>query len=186
MFRPVDASDGLTYWQWNYRAFDNSTIWQIHQQEINDMVAYVDGMGARLIVVIFPNLQDPVGSIAYVDRVAQAIEATGHDEILRLYDDVAALGSQNVIVSRRDAHPNAMFHHVVAQRIYELSFAARSAHAVSGWLPALLLLAAFLRFHALAQDVRFHADEALFATFARSSAALDGQWLFPGALDKPR
>ena len=124
VFRPVDASDGLTYWQWNYRAFDNSTIWQIHQQELNDMIAYVEGMGARLIVVIFPNLQDPVGSIAYVDRVAQAVEATGHDEILRLYGDVAALGSQNVIVSRRDAHPNAMFHHVVAQRIYETFFAA--------------------------------------------------------------
>ena len=86
------------------------------------MIDYVDGMGARLIVVIFPNLQDPVGSIAYVDRVAQAIQATGHDEVLTLYGDVASLGSENVIVSRRDAHPNEMFHHLVAQRIYETFF----------------------------------------------------------------
>ncbi len=123
VFTPVDASDGLTYWQWSYRTYDNSTIWAIHEQEINDLINYVDGMGARLIVVIFPNLQDPVGSIAYVDRVAQAIAATGHDEILTLYGDVAALGSENVIVSRRDAHPNAMFHRHVAQRIYETFFA---------------------------------------------------------------
>ncbi|NWF67547.1 MAG: SGNH/GDSL hydrolase family protein [Chloroflexi bacterium] len=125
VFTPVDASDGLTYWQWAYRTYDNSGIWEIHQQEINDLVAYIDGMGARLIVVIFPNLQDPVGSIAYVDRVAQAIRATGHDEILTLYDDVAALGSANIIVSRRDAHPNALFHQHVAQRIYETFFAGQ-------------------------------------------------------------
>jgi 4-amino-4-deoxy-L-arabinose transferase-like glycosyltransferase len=48
----------------------------------------------------------------------------------------------------------------------------------------ILLLAAFVRFHALAQDLRFQSDEALFATFARN-AALNGDWLFHGALDKP-
>ncbi len=48
----------------------------------------------------------------------------------------------------------------------------------------ILLLAAGLRFGALARDARFHPDEALFSTFARS-AALNGQWLLPGALDKP-
>jgi hypothetical protein len=42
----------------------------------------------------------------------------------------------------------------------------------------------WLRFHALTHDARFHPDEALFATFARS-AALNGDWLLPGALDKP-
>jgi 4-amino-4-deoxy-L-arabinose transferase-like glycosyltransferase len=54
-------------------------------------------------------------------------------------------------------------------------------------LPILLLivlLGAGLRFGALAHDGRFHPDEALFATFARS-AALNGAWMLPGALDKP-
>lgn len=48
---------------------------------------------------------------------------------------------------------------------------------------AVLLLAAGLRFGALAHDARFHPDEALFATFARS-AAVQGDWLLRGALDK--
>lgn len=48
----------------------------------------------------------------------------------------------------------------------------------------IVLLGAALRFHALGQSGRFHADEALFSTFARA-AALNGQWLFPGPLDKP-
>ncbi len=48
----------------------------------------------------------------------------------------------------------------------------------------ILLAAAAIQFHALARDVRFYPDEALFSTFARN-AALDGAWLLPGALDKP-
>ncbi len=51
-------------------------------------------------------------------------------------------------------------------------------------LLAILLIAAWLRLTALTADVRFHGDEALFATFARS-AALNGEWMLPGALDKP-
>jgi hypothetical protein len=47
-----------------------------------------------------------------------------------------------------------------------------------------LLLGAWLRFHALAQAARFHPDEALFATFARN-AAVQGDWLLHGPLDKP-
>ncbi len=46
-----------------------------------------------------------------------------------------------------------------------------------------LLLGAGLRFHALARDVRLHPDEALFSTFARA-AAINGEWLLPGPLDK--
>lgn len=49
---------------------------------------------------------------------------------------------------------------------------------------AILLIGAMLRIHALAQEVRFHPDEALFATFARN-AAVQGDWMLSGALDKP-
>ncbi len=45
-------------------------------------------------------------------------------------------------------------------------------------------MGAWLRFHALAQDVRFHPDEALYSTFARD-AAIKGEWMLPGLLDKP-
>jgi 4-amino-4-deoxy-L-arabinose transferase-like glycosyltransferase len=46
-----------------------------------------------------------------------------------------------------------------------------------------MLLGAAFRFHALGQDARFHPDEALFSTFARS-AAVNGDWLLHGPLDK--
>ena len=51
-------------------------------------------------------------------------------------------------------------------------------------LIAVLLIGAWLRIDVLTQAIRFHPDEALFATFARD-AAVHGQWMFPGALDKP-
>ena len=48
----------------------------------------------------------------------------------------------------------------------------------------ILLIGAVIRLHALGQNVRFHPDEALFATFARH-ATLNGDWLLHGSLDKP-
>ena len=48
----------------------------------------------------------------------------------------------------------------------------------------ILLLAAFTRLGGLGEDVRFHGDEAWFATFARN-AAVHGDWWLTGALDKP-
>ena len=47
----------------------------------------------------------------------------------------------------------------------------------------ILLAGCWLRFAALARDLRFHPDEALFSTFARG-AALNGDWWLPGPLDK--
>lgn len=53
------------------------------------------------------------------------------------------------------------------------------------WIPiAVLLLAALTRFAAWSVPVRFHGDEALFATYARS-AAVYGDWMLSGPLDKP-
>ena len=49
---------------------------------------------------------------------------------------------------------------------------------------SIILLASLLQFHQLARDLRFHPDEAFFMTFARG-AAVNGDWLLPGALDKP-
>ncbi len=49
---------------------------------------------------------------------------------------------------------------------------------------AIILLASLLQFHLLTRDTRFHSDEAFFMTFARD-AAVQGDWLLSGSLDKP-
>lgn len=121
----VDVTHDASYWGWAYRIYDNPGIWQIHEQELNGILAYVDSVGARLIVLIFPNPLQPVESIPYVDRVAQYLRAQGVDEILPLYDDIAAFpgAPQSVVVSPRDFHTNAAFNRYLGQKIFETFFA---------------------------------------------------------------
>ena len=66
-------------------------------------------------------------------------------------------------------------HHTIRLRLCGLRYSQISV---------ILLLAALLRVLALGQEVRFHPDEALYATFARQ-AAVHGDWMLPGPLDKP-
>jgi hypothetical protein len=125
-FTTVDATDYRSYWEWAYYAYDNYGIWTIHRQEITDLVEYVNSIGARLIVVVFPNLEQPQESIPYVDRVTQLLDEQGEDEYLALYDDVSYFVSelgQEVVVSRRDFHPNAMFNRHLGQKLYDTFFA---------------------------------------------------------------
>ncbi len=120
--RNVSVPNGVGYWQFMYNAYDNSVVWDIHRQEIDAMVDYVESIGANLIVVIFPNPSDPVGSIAYVDRVAQAIEAHGERDILKLYDIVAGTPLTQIVVSPLDSHASVWLNQYVGERLYEEFF----------------------------------------------------------------
>lgn len=114
------------YWGWQYSQYDNYVVWDLHQAEIVALTDYVDSINAELIVLIYPNMLDPVGSIPYVDRVAQAIEATGHTQIMKLFDDVAAWSEDvPLIVSNFDSHPSVEFNAHVAERLYQDYFANR-------------------------------------------------------------
>ena len=125
-FTPVDTADKDSYWGWAYYAYDNAAIWAIHEQEIANLVQYIDSTGARLIVVLFPNLRQPLESIAYVDRVVQALQANGVTDILPLYDAASAFiehRDEDIIVSPRDDHPSAAFHILVGEQLYADFFA---------------------------------------------------------------
>ena len=117
---------GVDYWATEYANYDNFAIWNVHEQELNDFIDYIESIHARLIVVIFPNLQDPVRSVAYVDRVAQVFEARNQHEILKLYDEVATWSPEKIIVSPHDAHPSIAFQHRVGDMIYQQFFAPAS------------------------------------------------------------
>jgi hypothetical protein len=111
-----------TFWAWQYAAYDNFAVWNAHDAELRYLADYTAEQDIRLIVVIFPNMVDPIGSVPYVDRVAQVFEGYPHVEVLKLFDDVAERGVAASIVSIRDSHPNAAFHRHVGDRLYELYF----------------------------------------------------------------
>ena len=58
-------------WDWDYNTYDNSGIWEIPEQEMRDVLDFIEFTGARLVVIIFLNPLEPMESIPYVDRVAQ-------------------------------------------------------------------------------------------------------------------
>jgi lysophospholipase L1-like esterase len=117
-----NAGFGGSYWARMYADYDNFVIWDTHAAELREVVDYAESSGARLIVVLFPNMQDPVGSIPYVDRVAQVFEAEGVRDVLKLFDAVAAWQPREVVVSPLDAHPSAAFHRYVGEELYRLFF----------------------------------------------------------------
>lgn len=117
-----NSPQGIPQWEWLYGAYDDSYIWDIHAAEISRMAGYADSVGARLITVIFPNMEDPVRSIGYVDRVAQHLESLGQTEILKVTDLAASMPVEERLVSRADAHPSAAFNAAVANAIYTRFF----------------------------------------------------------------
>lgn len=105
-----------SYWDWLYSMYDNSTVWDIHQQQLDAFTAAVEATGAHLVVVIFPNMLDPLRSIAYADRVAQYFAAHGYaDSTLKLFDAAAAMPLAERVVSVRDAHASAAFNRQVGE-----------------------------------------------------------------------
>ncbi len=116
------AQEGIqTYWDWLYSMYDNSTVWAIHQKQITQFADVVTQKGAKLVVVIFPNMLDPFHSIPYVDRVAQAFEAEGieNQTVLKLFDAAASMSLNERVVSGRDAHASAMFNQLVGDMLYD-------------------------------------------------------------------
>lgn len=118
-----NSPDGVPQWEWLYGAYDNAYIWDIHRAEIARMADYAASIDARLITVIFPNMEDPVASVPYVDRVAQELIALGHPDVLKMTDLAAQMSVDERIVSRADAHPSAAFNIATADLIYSEFFA---------------------------------------------------------------
>jgi lysophospholipase L1-like esterase len=116
------------YFAWLYSQYDNAAVWEDHRQELDAVAAYAESIDAELIVLIYPNMLDPMASIPYVDRVAQELEATGQTQVIKLFDAVAAwpVGTP-IIVSPQDAHPSVEFNHYVAETIYNLYFTDTTA-----------------------------------------------------------
>lgn len=122
LYSLTNSGFGVEYWDTEYANYDHPAVWGEHERELNAFIDYVESINGRLIVVIFPNLQDPVRSIPYVDRVAQVFEARGHTDVLKLFDEVARWNVADLINSPRDAHPSIAFSQRVGAMIYERFF----------------------------------------------------------------
>ncbi len=118
-----EARGTQTYTDWLHSMYDHSVVWDIHEQQLNALIDQIEALGAVPAAVIFPDMLNPFGSIAYVDRVAQVFAARGYgDRVVRLFDAAEAMPLAERIVSPRDAHASAAFQRVVGQMLYDQLF----------------------------------------------------------------
>ncbi|MFZ4816460.1 MAG: SGNH/GDSL hydrolase family protein [Phototrophicaceae bacterium] len=119
-FTSPQAADARHY---DFESYDNPTVWAIHEAELHTFINHIESINARLIVVIFPDMLNPYGSIPYVDRVAQVFEARNQQNIFKLFDAAEAWPLNERIVSNRDTHASVAFNAYVADELYARYFA---------------------------------------------------------------
>ena len=119
----VNAADGRSEWESHYMAYDTPEVWETHTSEMKQLVDSVTISGARLIVVIFPNMSDPDSSRPYLERVKQTLTGFGVTDILDLTDEALAWPLSDRIVSNYDRHASVAFNHRVGQMMYAQFFA---------------------------------------------------------------
>lgn len=104
---------GDDYWDYLTSAFSNPTIWKAHAGELESFANAVAEQGARLCVVVWPELDRIRQSRAFTDRVVDVFRRSG-----ALVVDLAVAfdgrSADDLIVNALDVHPNRRIHGEVA------------------------------------------------------------------------
>jgi hypothetical protein len=118
----VNIHDGRTEWEYRYAAYDTPQVWESHTKELDAMLVYLNGLDTRLIVLIYPNMVNPVESSPYVQRVAEYLQSQGCKEILTLDAEASKWTLGERIISTRDPHASVAFNHTVGEMLYHAFF----------------------------------------------------------------
>jgi hypothetical protein len=106
------------YWSWLKSLYHDPDIWWLHQQELITLIDGAASEQVKLIVVIFPALNDVKGSKEITTKVATLFAERGVPviDISLLVEDIQ---SEQLVVNPWDAHPNKWLHRLVADQLYE-------------------------------------------------------------------
>lgn len=102
------------YFGYLARAFSDPFIWEMHQEELRELIRYANINGAEIIFILFPNLADVDGSSEYTARVRVFLEGEGV-EVIDLGPKLIDRPSEDLVVSPIDAHPSILLHQEVAE-----------------------------------------------------------------------
>ena len=100
-------------------AFADERAWALHARDLDRLADMVRDRGARLVVVLFPSLQDVAGTAPLTARVAEHLRARGATT-LDLAPLLAGRAPRDLVVNAYDAHPNVALHHEVADLLLPL------------------------------------------------------------------
>lgn len=99
----------------------DKTTWQSAVTSFEQIREMTADQKTKVLVVIFPILDEEWAAYSYLDlhrQVTALAEANGF-EVLDLYNAAARYPHQDLRVSLQDGHPNALFHAITAEAVFE-------------------------------------------------------------------
>lgn len=103
----ANASD--SFWERLKQAFAEPGVWKEHERELKGIADFCREKGARLIVLVFPNLQDVPGSVRLTAKVSAFFQSLGATA-LDLSPMFQGREPTQLVVNAMDAHPNESVH----------------------------------------------------------------------------
>ncbi len=95
---------------------NDDAVWRDHVRDLADIQRTVRSLNARLLVVIFPLLEQPEKSREYTDKLSAAFNAL-HIEYIDVAEYVETVRPADRVVNRYDGHPSERVHKLVADAV---------------------------------------------------------------------
>jgi len=102
-----------SFWARLREAYAEPAVWKEHERELAAVAAWCGEKNARLVVLVFPNLQDVAASMPLTAKVSAYFQSLG---ALALDLGPMFLGrdASELVVNAVDAHPNKGVHQEIA------------------------------------------------------------------------
>ena len=113
------------YHTWLAEGYADKTIWRHQREQLDDIIRQCRDNGVRLRVVLLPFIQT-AGKEYDAERLHATLGEffeTRHVQVLDLLAAIAGRDPDELVINRRDAHPNERAHRLFADAIWEGFFA---------------------------------------------------------------
>jgi lysophospholipase L1-like esterase len=105
------------YWEAIAATYAEPAVWERHAEDLHALVDRCRALGARLTVLVFPNLSDIGMTREATARVAGFFEEQGADAI-DLSERFTRSKGTAITVSAQDGHPSRAVHRLLAEMLF--------------------------------------------------------------------
>ncbi|MGH7818136.1 MAG: hypothetical protein ACREQ9_00010, partial [Candidatus Binatia bacterium] len=115
----LPARDGGWYARALRSLYEDPAVFGAHAEDLRKLVERIRERRARLVVVLFPFLEDVGASEFFVEPVERFFRGQAVP-VLSVAELVAGRRSDELIVNRSDTHPSELVHRLIADALHEL------------------------------------------------------------------
>lgn len=108
------AGGTRSFWSALQGAYEDPAVWQEHRSELEALARYCKARNIKVVVAVFPLLQDVAGSAPLSAKVTQACRDLGM-EAVDLSPAFRDWKVSDMVVNANDGHPNEQVHKKVAE-----------------------------------------------------------------------